>query len=277
LIRHSAAAGIAATDSAGEDTGSYNDVDLETRSLGVVVAYRFDGPFAPDHTGGTRTASDQCPIMLLISLSPLRLRKCLGSVVACIGFTSICCFAHTMFFAVDSTPYDHQMVRAYPTLVPAAHYPATWLSLITINQWMSALRAIPYQYSNQWKTPAEVQSAQTADCKGKALLLYEKMQAMGARNFRLVIGKRRAASLQTHAWVEWDTQVGTWLLDPTFNWMATQEVPDGSSYIPFYAYAGAYKYQAANFALSNHSKVAHRLVAPSQGARSAARHLRLRR
>lgn len=209
--------------------------------------------------------------MLLISLSPLRFRKFLGPVVAGIGLTSICCFAQTMFFAVDSTPYDHQMVRVYPTLLPAARYPATWVSLITINQWMSALRAMPYQYSNQWKTPAEVQSAQAADCKGKALLLYEKMQAMGARNFRLVIGKRRADSLQTHAWVEWDTQIGTWLLDPTFNSMAAQEVQNGFSYIPFYAYDGAYKYQAANFVLTRHNDPAHRVVSPAQGASSLPR------
>ena len=176
-----------------------------------------------------------------------------------------------MFFAVDSTPYDHQMVRVYPTLAPAAPYPATWVSLVTINQWMGALRAMPYRYSNQWKTPAEVQFTQTADCKGKALLLYEKMQAMGARNFRLVIGKRRANALQTHAWVEWDTPIGTWLLDPTFNSMATQETQNGLSYIPFYAYDGAYKYQAANFALATHNLVAHRLVAPSQGASSIPR------
>ena len=209
--------------------------------------------------------------MLLISLSPLRFRKCLGSVVVCIGFTSICCFAHTMFFAVDSTPYDHQMARVYPNLLPAARYPATWVSLMTINQWVSALRAMPYQYSRQWKTPAEVQSEQAADCKGKALLLYEKMQAMGARNFRLVIGKRRADALQTHAWVEWDTQIGTWLLDPTFNWTIIPEVHDGSHYIPFYAYDGAYKYQATNFVLATHKQAAHRLVAPAQGARATAR------
>jgi hypothetical protein len=179
-----------------------------------------------------------------------------------------------MFFAVDSTPYDHQMVRVYPTLAPAAHYPATWISLITINQWMSALRAMPYQYSNQWKTPAEVQSMQVADCKGKALLLYEKMQAMGARNFRLVIGKRHLNAVQTHAWVEWDTQIGTWLLDPTFNWIATQEVQNGLSYIPFYAYDGAYKYQAANFVLARHNEPAHRLVSPAQGASSTTRNRR---
>ena len=176
-----------------------------------------------------------------------------------------------MFFAVDSTPYDHQMARVYPNLLPAARYPATWVSLMTINQWVSALRAMPYQYSRQWKTPAEVQSEQAADCKGKALLLYEKMQAMGARNFRLVIGKRRADALQTHAWVEWDTQIGTWLLDPTFNWTIIPEVHDGSHYIPFYAYDGAYKYQATNFVLATHKQAAHRLVAPAQGARATAR------
>ena len=203
--------------------------------------------------------------MLLISLSPLRFRNRLRSLVASLGFVSICCFAQPMFFAVKSTPYDHQMARVYPILAPTAHRPANRISLVIVNQWMNTLRAIPYRYSRQWKTPEEVQSEQYADCKGKALFLYEEMRAMGAKNVRFVIGKRHAGASLTHAWVEWDAQFGTCLLDPTFNWMATPEPQDGSRYIPFYAYDGSHKYQAANSLLVNRTLGPRSPAAPSQG------------
>ena len=42
----------------------------------------------------------------------------------------------------------------------------------------------------EWKTPNEIAHAPTADCKGKAVALYQRMRENGARNLRLVIGKR---------------------------------------------------------------------------------------
>ena len=85
---------------------------------------------------------------------------------------------------------------------------------------MGDLRAIPYGFTKEWKTPAETQSGAPADCKAKAVALYERMQAHGAANMRLVIGKRATTSRSTHAWVEWETESGTYVLDPTINWRA---------------------------------------------------------
>jgi predicted transglutaminase-like cysteine proteinase len=118
-------------------------------------------------------------------------------------------------------------------------------SLATINEWVANLRAIPYRYSSQWKTPAQVQSDLAADCKGKAILLYAIMRANGATHVRFVIGKHYVADQRTHAWLEWDTTSGTYLLDPTFN-RTIERVSDydPSSYIPHYAYNGARKYRA---------------------------------
>jgi predicted transglutaminase-like cysteine proteinase len=120
---------------------------------------------------------------------------------------------------------------------------------------MTHLRAMPYQYSIQWKTPAEVGSALAADCKGKAVILYAKMRAMGATHVRFVIGKHRLADLKTHAWLEWDTTKGTFLLDPTFKSTverATQREP--GTYIPLYAFNGARKYRA-NYYSSSYAPV----------------------
>ena len=120
-------------------------------------------------------------------------------------------------------------------------------SLIALNQWMRQLRAMPYQYSKRWKTPDEVNSDRMGDCKGKAVALYEQLRASSAHHIRLVIGKHRADDSKTHAWVEWETLQGTFLLDPTFNWTATKaERQDKSTYIPFYAYESGHKYRALN-------------------------------
>jgi predicted transglutaminase-like cysteine proteinase len=108
------------------------------------------------------------------------------------------------------------------------------------------IRDIPYGYQLEWKTPEEVQSRRPADCKGKAVALYERMQKHGAKNLRLVIGKRAPTSRMTHAWLEWETENGSYVLDPTFNWMATRvEQISNTSYVPLFAYAGTKKYRAA--------------------------------
>lgn len=130
-------------------------------------------------------------------------------------------------------------------------------SLTAINVWLANLRAIPYQYSPQWKTPAQVSSDLAADCKGKAILLYAVMRANGATHIRFVIGKHHIADQRTHAWLEWDTTRGTYLLDPTFN-TAVERVSDYDSarYIPHYAYDGARKYRAIYYRTSYASVVA---------------------
>jgi hypothetical protein len=202
--------------------------------------------------------------MLLLSLSPLRLRKLSWSLSTSIGFVSVCCVAQTMFFAVNSTPYDHQMSRVYSYISIGPQIPAKPISAMEIDEWMSALRAIPYRYSPQWKTPDEIAFEQTADCKGKALILFERMREMGARNLRFVIGKRRLDSVQTHAWVEWDTRGGTILLDPTFNSTWATETQTG--YIPFYAYDGAYRYRAAQLTFASTDEISHTVAAPAQGS-----------
>jgi len=120
------------------------------------------------------------------------------------------------------------------------------LSLGVVNHWMQDLRGIPYSFSQQWKTPSEVATAPAADCKGKSVALYKKMRESGAKNVRLVIGKRSSTSRMTHTWLEWNADGATFVLDPTINWTACRvDQLSGHSYIPYYAYSGARKYRAA--------------------------------
>jgi hypothetical protein len=177
--------------------------------------------------------------------------------IACLFLGATSCFAAPSFLTVASTPYDRQMTPVSPVLNSSTGSMAGRASLPKINHWLTALRAIPYRYSLQWKTPVEVSSDPAADCKGKAILLYAIMRANGARHIRFVIGKRHIADHRTHAWLEWETTKGTFLLDPTFN-TSVERVSnyDPARYIPHYAYYGARKYRAADYRPSSASIVA---------------------
>ena len=184
--------------------------------------------------------------MILVSIQPFAPKKVFALAAAVVCLSTASCFASALFLPVKATPYDRQMTRIRPILLSGKATSEQQVSLTLVNQWMGDLRGIPYGYHMEWRTPLEVQSRQPADCKGKAVALYEKMQAGGAKNVRLVIGKRAPTSRMTHAWLVWETGSATYVLDPTFNWMACHsEQIDAGSYVPMYAYAGSKKFRAA--------------------------------
>ncbi len=188
--------------------------------------------------------------MILIGIHPYSRKKLLVVALGLlICLRSITCFGAPLYLAVKATPYDKQMTRirsVFSTKVATS----TNLTLAIVNRWIEDLREIPYGFSPEWKTPSEVESGPVADCKGKAVALYGRMQAHGADNLRLVIGKRTSMSRRTHAWLEWTTDSGTYVLDPTINWSACRADGLGSrTYIPFYAYSGDRKYRAGTAAL----------------------------
>src|ERR1700730_15126279 len=191
-------------------------------------------------------------------------KKALWFLIVLLGWTSIG-FSQPTFLEVGSTPYDRQMSRIQPTLTATFGYAVDGISFTLINEWMIELRVMHYRYSREWQTPSEVEAARVADCKGKALALYDRMQLNGATNLRFVIGKRRVSDSLTHAWLEWETERGIVLLDPTFNWTAAIKMDDRRSYIAFYEYEGAHKYQAANSLLVTRTFATHSPAAPSQG------------
>jgi predicted transglutaminase-like cysteine proteinase len=191
-------------------------------------------------------------------------KEALWFLIVAFGGTSIG-FSQSAFLEVDSTPYDRQMARVQPILTAPSGYMIDEISFALVNEWMIELRAMPYRFSRQWQTPSEVEAARVADCKGKALALYDRMQLNGAGNVRFVIGKRRVTDSLTHAWLEWETERGIILLDPTFNWIATIKADDRRSYVAFYGYEGAHRYQAANSLLANRVLAIRNPAAPSHG------------
>src|SRR4051794_1835324 len=160
--------------------------------------------------------------MIFVSVNPFALKRFFFFLLAAIGFSCVSCFGQSIFLTVKNTPYDKQMTRIRPILIGEPDHGRADLSLGIVNYWIGDLRAIPYGFTREWKTPTETQSGAPADCKAKAVALYERMHANGATNVRLVIGKRASTSRVTHAWVEWETAKGTLVLDPTLNWRAYQ-------------------------------------------------------
>ena len=183
--------------------------------------------------------------MVPIGLCPFPTKRVIGF-VAFLVLSVVGCFANPVLLSVKTTPYDRQMARIQPVLVSVpAQGTGREPPLPLINRWIGELRNIPYAYSMQWKTPAEVSHEPVADCKGKAVALYQQMVRHGARRLQLVIGKRAPTSRSTHTWVQWTAASATYILDPTINWKAqtVDEVAD-NSYVPYYAYAGHQKYRA---------------------------------
>ncbi|HEY2800284.1 MAG TPA: hypothetical protein VGI85_06800 [Chthoniobacterales bacterium] len=185
-----------------------------------------------------------------MSINPFFLKRLFFVLIALICFSCISSYAEPLLLSVKSTPYDRQMSRIRPVLLSTFHQSGDEVSLRLVNHWIGDLRSIPYGFTRVWKTPAETESGAPADCKAKAVALYERMKACGASHFRLIIGRRTPSSRSTHAWVEWETSNGTYILDPTINWMAYRSSDLSSRwYIPYYAFAGAHKYRAASTTL----------------------------
>ena len=132
--------------------------------------------------------------MVLVSIVPFRPRRILFLAAAFSALSIATCFANSLLVTAKKTPYDHQMARIQPILNAPTSLASFRSALSLVNQWIGELRAIPYSYSMEWKTPNEIAHAPTADCKGKAVALYQRMRENGARNLRLVIGRRTPVS-----------------------------------------------------------------------------------
>jgi hypothetical protein len=181
--------------------------------------------------------------------SPSRLGKLFPVSIVVVAFAATSAFGQPMLIDVDSTPYDNQMARIRPVLASVAGACPGKISLTSVNQWVSWIRRLHYRYSREWQTPSEVMSSKAGDCKGKAITMYQAMQLIGATNVRFVIGKHHAGDWFTHAWLQWDTANGSFVLDPTFNRRVVRAEQNPTRYIPLYAYEGMLRYRAVNATL----------------------------
>lgn len=168
-------------------------------------------------------------------------------IITTIALSIRCGFADPVLVNVKATPYDRQMSRIRGVLASSGSRGGGGVSLLVVNHWIDELHEIPYRYHYNWQKPGEVRFNTGADCKGKALTLYRRMKAHGATDVRLVIGWRTPWSRSTHAWLEWKTARGRFVLDPTFQSAATRATElEGFTYVPLYAYAGGRKFRVAS-------------------------------
>ncbi|MEM9444747.1 MAG: hypothetical protein AAGA18_05275 [Verrucomicrobiota bacterium] len=145
---------------------------------------------------------------------------------------------------VGTTPYDKMIARVEPILKTSGK--GVEPELYKVNQWMKEINTIPYKYTSTWKRPSEVVSSNSADCKGKSIMLYERLKKAGVKNVKIVIGKRTPKSRVHHAWVIWKKDGKNYLLDPTFYNQAYElQSIHNTFYNAYYAFTGGRKYRVS--------------------------------
>jgi hypothetical protein len=104
------------------------------------------------------------------------------------------------------------------------------------------------------QTPAETEASHSGDCKAKSLWVAYKIDD---RSVRFVIGKARASSGMSHAWLLWNSPSGWLILDPT-NFSAPLSVSriGRNEFISLYSYTagGKYVHAAASASKGRSSK-----------------------
>lgn len=118
--------------------------------------------------------------MVFISLQPFAVKRVFLLIAAIVCLLTASCFADSVFLTVDSTSYDRQMGRIRPVLLSLkSNRSEHQISLSLVNHWIEDLRGIPYGFSQDWKTPRDVETGAAADCKGNLVTLYKLMEDSG--------------------------------------------------------------------------------------------------
>ena len=117
---------------------------------------------------------------------------------------------------------------------------------------LSEGRNFRYSFTDPYTAalPSVTARTQTGDCKAKSLWL---MDQLGDSNVRYVIGKARATSRISHAWVMWNDGSTWWILDPTnANRPIAADSTSRSEYIPLYSWAknGSYRHNATSLGVA---------------------------
>ena len=120
--------------------------------------------------------------------------------------------------------------------------------MVLVREWTEKANDIRYDHIEAYRprSPNEVEASGRGDCKDKALWLYSKLTAAGARNVQLVIGKKDNQAQEFHAWLYLTLNGQAYLLDPTLSGSVCEASDFGiDEYIPVYSYDrnGAYVYE----------------------------------
>jgi hypothetical protein len=115
-------------------------------------------------------------------------------------------------------------------------------SLAQVNQYVRTGKSFRYQMKDPYipQLPAETEATKSGDCKAKSLWVASKMDD---RSVRFVIGRARAVSQMSHAWLMWPGPSGWLILDPT-NFSSSLEMNRlaRDEFMPIYSYTAGGKY-----------------------------------
>jgi hypothetical protein len=133
------------------------------------------------------------------------------------------------------TPYDRYMAPVKSVLSSLSSQQSS--DLDEVRKLMRTGRGFRYSFDTPYvpNMPEVTAKRRAGDCKDKALWLASQL---GDANVRFVIGKSRASSKMSHAWLYWKDSTGKWwILDCTYHQapIAADKV-SASSYIPTYSY-----------------------------------------
>lgn len=90
------------------------------------------------------------------------------------------------------------------------------------------------------QTPVETETSRSGDCKAKSLWVAYKMDD---HSVHFVIGKARAVSGMSHAWLLWRSPAGWLILDPTnFSTPLDLNRVGSNEFVPLYSYTAGGKF-----------------------------------
>lgn len=162
-------------------------------------------------------------------------------------------------YDAGTTPYDCYM---NPVKRVLTHIDGNQTSLERVRELMREGRSFRYSFTDPYVAamPQVTSTVRAGDCKAKALWLADQLNDP---NVRFVIGKARANSRISHAWLMWQHESRWWVLDCT---NLREPIPaerlSSREYIPYYSYAktGTYRHRATQLLTAD--RVAARSDAP---------------
>lgn len=164
---------------------------------------------------------------------------------AVLGITGMCSGAQATSLDLGTptsrTPYDAYLGPLWEVL---HHLSGAQPDIGTVNKLVAEGRGFRYVFKKDQpyvpQTPAETESTHCGDCKAKALWLASKMDST---HIRFVVGKARAESTMSHAWLIWEGPDGWLILDATmFSRPLQPDRVSPTEYLPNYSYAPGGKY-----------------------------------
>ncbi len=150
------------------------------------------------------------------------------------------------------TPYDRYM-NPVKSILGQIDGQREATSLERVKQLMREGRRFRYSFTNPYTPalPQDTAARHAGDCKDKALWLADQINDP---SIRFVIGRARASSRISHAWLMWQHDSRWYILDCTNNFQPlAADKTSRSEYIPFYSYArnGAYRHEATRVAFAD--------------------------